>query len=74
MSKLEIAKKVIKEYYKKAKYGIYNTVNPLGGKMFTIYEDNGLRIEICYKWEYFQVFGLTIVEFRELTDYYCSLT
>ena len=70
MSKLEIAKKVIKEYYKNARYGIYNTVNPLCGKMSTIYKDNGLRIEICYDWEYFQVFGLKIAEFIELDDYY----
>jgi len=33
----------------------------------------GLTIRICYEWSYFEVFGLTKEEFKELEKYYENL-
>lgn len=73
MGKLEKAKEIIKTHYKDACYGIFNSRNVVGDKMTTIYEDEFLTIDICYRWLYFEVFGLSIAEFEELEKYYGSL-
>jgi hypothetical protein len=41
--------------------------------METIYDDNEVQIDICYRWSYFEVFGLTDKEFQELAEYYDRL-
>ncbi len=41
--------------------------------MATIYDDGSLTIDICYYYSYFEVFGLTDVEFQELTSFYTAL-
>jgi stage III sporulation protein AG len=41
--------------------------------MTTVYEDEGLTIDVCYGWAYFEVFGLSDAEFLELEEYYESL-
>ena len=38
--------------------------------MTNIYSGNGLDIDICYGYAYFEVFGLTDDEFAELEEYY----
>lgn len=70
--KLEIAKGVIVENYEDADCGIFNTRNLSGDSMTTIYdnEELGLTIDICYGYSYYEVFGLTEKEFRELERYY----
>ena len=73
MSKLEIAMKVIEEHYQDAPYGIFDTRNIVGDFMSTIYEGNGLKIDICYGYKYFEVFGLTKEEFQQLESYYTAL-
>lgn len=73
MDKLDKAKKVIKEYIKEAECGIYNTRNIAGDSMTTIFDEDGLQIDICYNWEYFEVFGLNREEFQELEKYYHEL-
>jgi hypothetical protein len=73
MSNLEKAKEIVKAYYKNANYGIFNSRNIIGDMMETIYENNGLTIDICYHWSYFEVFGLDEAEFKELERYYYSL-
>ena len=73
MTKLDIAKKVIKEYYSKADCGIYDSRNIVGDPMATIYNDGSLIIDICYYYSYFEVFGLTDVEFQELASFYTDL-
>lgn len=70
MSKLEIAKSVIKENILQARHGIFNTWNVVGDTMWDIYNENDLEIRICYEYEYFEVFGLTEAEFEELEEYY----
>ena len=68
MTNLKKAKKIIKEHY--VPCGIFNSRNILGDPMSTIYIDNNLQIDICYQYEYFEVFGLTDAEFEELEKYY----
>lgn len=41
--------------------------------MENIYSCDGLDIDICYSWMYFEVFGLSGNEFHELKRYYESL-
>lgn len=73
MSKLDIAKDIIKGFYLLADCGIYNTRNIMGDPMTTIYEDNGLTIDICYNYSYFEVFGLSKTDFNELVKFYNTL-
>ena len=73
MSKLDIAKDIIKGFYLLADCGIYNTRNIMGDPMTTIYKDNGLTIDICYNYSYFEVFGLSDDEFNELEKIYNTL-
>lgn len=73
MSNLEKAKEVIKEHYGQADCGIFNTRNIVGDPMETIHNDNGLTIDICYGYAYYEVFGLSDEEFEELYEYYREL-
>lgn len=70
---LEMAKEVIKQNIDSGSLGIYNTRNDSGDHMFSLYEEDGLEINICYYYEYFEVIGLSDEEFNELTEYYESL-
>ena len=73
MSKLEIAKKIIEEKYLYGEYGLFDTCNVMGDSMTTLYDEDGLTIVICYGWGYFEVFGLSDDEFKELEDFYEQL-
>ena len=73
MDKLEIAKRIIKENIEDARCGIFDTRNIVGDTMETLYDSDGLTIDICYFWMYFEVFGLTKEEFMILEGYYNSL-
>ena len=73
MSKLEIAKKIIKENFRIAYCGIYNTRNIVGDTMQTIYCKDGLVIDVCIFWCYFEVFGLDYADYCDLEEYYYSL-
>ena len=70
MSKLEIAKKIIEKYCRYAYCGLFNSRNICGDIMSTIYCANGLTIDICYDYGYFEVFGLDEDEFDKLYVYY----
>lgn len=74
MNKLEKAKKVIKEHYKEGDCGIFDSRNIVGDWMTNIYNDNGLAIDICYHYSYFEVFGLSDDEFNELEKFYNELS
>ena len=67
------SKKVIKQNYEDAEYGIFFTRNWIGDPMATIYEDKEITIDICYSHSYFEVFGLNDEEEMELAKYYDSL-
>lgn len=73
MTNLEKAKEIIKEHYKDADCGIFNTRNWAGDVMTTIYDKDGLIVDICYNWSYYEVFGLSNDDFAELSKYYYSL-
>jgi hypothetical protein len=72
-AKLEKAKAIIKENFESGSCGLFNTCNIAGDTMDTIYEEGGLRIDICYYSSYFEVFGLSDSDFDELLDYYYHL-
>ena len=71
--KLEKAKKIIKENYESGKFGLFDSRNIVGDIMHTIYNENGLQIDICYGYQYFEVFGLSENEFKELQTYYSEV-
>jgi len=73
VNNLEIAKKIIKDNYKDANCGIYDCRNIVGDPMINIYNANGLIIDICYHYSYFEVFGLSKIEFEELERFYNTL-
>jgi len=68
--KIDIAKNIILDNIGDACHGIFNTRNLVGDDMTTLYEEDGLQIDICYDWDYFEVFGLTYEEFAELKRWY----
>lgn len=72
-TKLEIAKQIIKKHYHKAMYGLFNSHGWTGDVMYTIYYNEELMINICYDYEYFEVFGLSHIEFANLERFYEEL-
>lgn len=70
---VEKVKEVIKNNIEDASYGIFDCRNIVGDPMETIYDDGGVRIDLCHKWEYFEVFGLTNEEFAEIESFYEDL-
>ena len=73
MNNLELAKSIIKEHYNEGTCGIFNTSSLMNDPMITLYRDNQLTINICFYYEYFEVFGLSKEDFEELVKYYNSL-
>ena len=66
-------KELIKKNYKNADCGLYNTRNTMGDTMTVLYKNGDIRLEICYYWAYFEVFGLSKEEFELLHKFYESL-
>lgn len=73
MSNLEKAKEIIKDNISMAQAGLFCTRNTMGDLMTNIYDNNGLCVDICYYYGYFEVFGLSDAEFSELHKYYEAL-
>lgn len=73
MSNLEKAKEIVKAYYRVADCGIFSSRNIFKDKMETIYTDEGLTIDICYDYSYFEIFGLNDADFKKFKKYYYSL-
>ena len=67
------AKRVIKEHIESAMCGIFDTRNCAGDYMETICDEGNLTIDICYEYEYFEVFGLSMAEFQQLEAFYETL-
>lgn len=70
---IEKIKEVIKNNIKHAMCGIFDCRNVVGDPMETIYDEAGVRIELCRNWGYFEVFGLTDEEFSEVESFYGDL-
>ena len=66
-------KKVIDENIRRAECGIFDTRNIVGDEMRNIYDCDGLVIDICDDYEYFEVFGLSQSEFDDLESFYSKL-
>ena len=73
ISRIEKVKNVIRNRYIDAMCGLFFTRNLVGDRMSTIWEGDGVTIDICYGYEYFEVFGLTEEEENELLAFYNSL-
>lgn len=70
---VEKVKAVIADNIEDALYGIFDCRNIVGDPMETIYDENGVRIELCRNWGYFEVFGLSEQEFGEVESFYEDL-
>lgn len=70
---VEKVKAVIAHNIEDALYGIFDCRNIIGDPMETIYDENGVRIEVCRNWGYFEVFGLSEQEFGEVESFYEDL-
>ena len=73
ISRIDKVKNVIRDRYADALCGLFFTRNFIGDPMSTIWEEDGVTIDICYDHEYFEVFGLTADEESELLAFYTSL-
>ena len=71
--RIDKVKNVIRNRYSDAMFGLFFTRNLAGDHMLTIWEEDGVTIDICYEYEYFEVFGLTEEEENELLAFYSSL-
>lgn len=69
-NKVDKAAEVIMQHIDKACFGIFDTRNVMRDDMTTLYNEDGLTVDICYDWEYFEVFGLTCEEFAALAHKY----
>lgn len=70
---LTIAKEIIKENFKQANCGIFFCKNWYGDPMETVYKNDEIMIDICYRYSYYEVFGLNEEEQEELAYYYAEL-
>ena len=67
-------KKIIKLFYNPVCKGrLFNSRNVVGDKMTNIYKSKNMQLDICYEYDYFEVFGLTDEEFKDLQNYYSNL-
>ena len=73
ISRIDKVKNVIRNRYNEADCGLFFTRNWIGDPMSTIWEKDGVTIDICYNYQYFEVFGLTEEEEKELLAFYDSL-
>lgn len=71
-SNLDIAKQIIRQHFTSGECGIFSCRNTTGDPMEPLYDNGQLKIDICYRYEYFEVFGLSDAEFEELKKYYSA--
>lgn len=67
-------KQIIKNLYLQASCGIFKTRNWCGDLTVNIFSGKYFDVDICYQWEYFEVFGTTDEEWDELERLYEELT
>ena len=73
ISRIDKVKDVLRSKYSDAMCGLFFNKNWAGDHMITIWEENGVTVDICYEYAYFEVFGLTEEEENELLAFYNSL-
>lgn len=70
---MDKVKEIIKKYYEDGDCGLFFSRNLIGDPMITIYSDDRITVDICFKYHYFEVFGLTCNEQKELKEFYNNL-
>ena len=73
ISRMDKVKNIIRNRYIDAQCGLFFNRNWAGDPMSTIWKEDGVTIDICYNYQYFEVFGLTEEEKNELLAFYDSL-
>lgn len=73
MNRVNKVKEIIRNYYSDAECGRFFTRNIVGDPMLTIYADDEITVDICYRYSYFEIFGLTEDEEDEVFAYYEAL-
>lgn len=63
-------KNIISEYIKYADCGIFDSRNIVGDPMSTIFRGKYFEVGLCFYYSYFEVFGTTDKEFKELKKIY----
>ena len=48
--------------------GIFDCRNTVGDPMSTVYDENDVRVEMCFEYDYIEVFGLSDTEFTLFTS------
>lgn len=48
---------------------IYDSRNVVGDPMENIYDKDGVQIDACYHYGYYEIFGLTDEDFKEIEDF-----
>lgn len=72
-AELEKVKDLIKENIDCGDLGLYRTRNVVGDVMSNIYKGEYITLDICYGYSYFEVFGLTEVEWEDLQKFYVKI-
>lgn len=70
---IKAAEVVFNEYIKSSGWlsgGIFSTRNTAGDEMENIFSEDGLTIDVCYGYSYFEIFGLELDEFEKVKDLY----
>ena len=49
---------------------MFNSRNTVGDDMRTIYNKDGITVDICYEWDYIEIFGLTDAQFEIVASIY----
>lgn len=70
---LEKVKELIKKYYTSADGGMFFTRNIVGDPMKTIFKGVYFTLDICRYWGYYELFGCTADEEKDIKRYYDSL-
>ena len=73
VTKLEIAKKIIRDNVEYARSGLFDCLSIYPDEKMKLFDKDGLTVLICHSWRYFEVFGLTNEEFENLHEYYAGL-
>jgi hypothetical protein len=73
MTTFEKVKRVIVDNFDQADAGLFFSRNTEGDSMSTLFEENEVIVDICYDYGYYEVFGLTESEKKELKDLYKKL-
>lgn len=70
MARLDAVKNVIKEHILDGDGGLFCRGGMFGDLKETVYEADGVRVLLAKYDAYFEVFGLTSEEFKELQEFY----